>query len=347
MVKINIKGLGSGVGGVGAGALATSAHTTLTSTALSVSMIVTEAVVSLYTVVARISKMSELSQSSIRSIVVVACLLPFVLWMPGVLSSIFSWGWIYIGAVNILHIYSSFRAFRILPTGPAMSIYYTYPILSAILAFIVLGRKLTFWSMLGIILAFIGVIMMGQIHTRNSSHSDTESKSQPIINGNGTDTPIISTANLGTSGIQDPGKLDINMEGIVWALIAALTEALIYIYVVSGSSMYNNFFVLMIALYFWPAVFGVGQMATQTEAPILSDSVGFLAGANLLLGVGGMTVQNGLARLMTTGSYLSFSYLGVVFGYIYGLLMGDSVVAEEIIASALILGGSLLGGVGH
>lgn len=337
MVKINIKGLGSGVG-----SLATSAHTTLTSTALSVSMIVTEAVVSLYTVVARISNMSELSQSSIRSIVVVACLLPFVLWMPGVLSSIFSWGWIYIGAVNILHIYSSFRAFRILPTGPAMSIYYTYPILSAIFAFIVLGRKLTVWSMLGIILAFIGVIMMGQIHTRN-----TESKSQPIINGNGTDTPIISTANLGTSGIQDPGKLDINMEGIIWALIAALTEALIYIYVVSGSSMYNNFFVLMIALYFWPAVFGVGQMATQTEAPIFSDSVGFLAGANLLLGVGGMTVQNGLARLMTTGSYLSFSYLGVVFGYIYGLLMGDSVVAEEIIASALILGGSLLGGVGH
>jgi hypothetical protein len=60
-----------------------------------------------------------------------------------------------------------------------------------------------------------------------------------------------------------------------------------------------------------------------------------------------MTVQNGLARLMTTGSYLSFSYLGVVFGYIYGLMMGDAVVSEEIIASALIIGGSLLGGVGN
>jgi drug/metabolite transporter (DMT)-like permease len=275
--------------------------------------------------------MSEISQSSIRSIVVVACLLPFVIWMPSVLSSIFSWGWIYIGAVNILHIYSSFRAFRILPTGPAMSIYYTYPIVSAILAFFVLGRKLTIWSLMGIILAFVGVVMMGQIHTRHESSS----------------APIISTANLGDSGIQDPGKLDINSEGIIWALVSAITEALIYVYVVSGSSMYDNFFVLMVALYFWPAIFGLGQMAIQTEAPILSNSVGFLAGANLILGVGGMTVQNGLARLMTTGSYLSFSYLGIVFGYIYGLLMGDSVVSEEILASALIIGGSLLGGIGH
>ena len=325
MVKINIKRAGSG--------LATSAQTTLTSTALSISMIVTEAVVSLYTVVARISKMSEISQSSIRSIVVVICLLPFVLWIPDIISLIFSWGWIYIGAVNIIHIYSSFRAFRILPTGPAMSIYYTYPILSAILAFIILGRKLTFWSVVGILLAFIGVIMMGQIQTNNNADSQ--------------DSPTISTTNLGISGIQDPTKLDINTEGIIWALIAALTEALIYIYVVSGSSIYNNFFILMIALYFWPAGFGVGQILTQNEAPIFSDSVGFLAGANLFLGVGGMTVQNGLARLMTTGSYLSFSYLGVVFGYIYGLLMGDSVVTEEIIASALILGGSLLGGAGY
>jgi drug/metabolite transporter (DMT)-like permease len=331
MVKINIKG------GM------TSAQTTLTSGVLSILMIFTEAIVSLYTVVARISKMSELSQSSIRSIVVVGCLLPFVIWMPEVISSIFSWNWVYIGAVNILHIYSSFRAFRILPTGPAMSIYYTYPILSAIMAFIVLGRSLTPWSIFGILLAFSGVIMMGQIHIRNGAGSGVGIEQ---ARGEGS-APVISTANLGTSGIQDPGKLDINTEGILWALVAAITEALIYIFIVSGSSAYNNFFVLMIALYFWPAVFGIGQMAIQTEAPILSDSVGFLAAANLLLGVGGMTIQNGLARLITTGSYLSFSYLGVVFGYIYGLLMGDSIVTEEIVASALILGGSLLGGIGH
>lgn len=314
-----------------------STKSAFTSSVLSLSMIITEAIVSLYTVVARISKLTEISQSSIRSIVVVVCILPFVIWMPNVLESIFSWNWLYIGIINILHIYSSFRAFRILPTGPAMSIYYTYPILSALLSWIILGRRMSSMAIIGIVLAFIGVLIMGQL-----DQTDTKDSSP----SNETSSPIISTATLGKTGIQDPGKLEMNSEGIFWALLAAITEALIYIFVVSGDSMYNNFFILMTALYFWPAIFGIGQMATQSETPILSDSVGFLVIANLILGVGGMTIQNGLARLMTTGSYLSFSYLGVVFGYIYGLLMGDSILSEEILASSLIIVGSLLGGVG-
>jgi drug/metabolite transporter (DMT)-like permease len=362
--------------------------TTLTNTGLSIGMIFSEAVSSLYTVVARLSPMSEITQSSVRSVVITASLLPFLFNIPNLFNTIFSFSWIGIGLINILHIYSSFKAFRLLPSGPAMSIYFTYPILSALLAFLVLGRGLNYLSMFGILLAFIGVIMMGQIHTRHKEDSNDGSEPPvPLRHPSGNPGSPFSPPTRGRSGvkpiapwrlaleaptgaveppadglseqqstggseilrgaIKEPEKLDITTEGIIWGLISALTEALIYIFVVSGGKMYDNFFLLMVALYFWPAIFGTGQLATQTESPIISYPIGFLIIANIILGVGGLTLQNALARLMTTGSYLSFSYLGVIFGYIYGVLMGDVVVGEEIFASLLILAGSLIGGVGY
>jgi len=304
-----------------------------------------EGLVTLYTVVVRTSSFSPLTQSAFRSAIIPLVLFPFLLYfgVPGVSnwwSYIFSLPWIGIGIVNLLHIISSFEGFKILPTGPAVTLYFTYPLMAVILSVLLLGRSITYNSIIGIIVAFVGTILL------QSNHIDNGDK-----NGN-----------------QSDNKLTMNLPGIGWILLSAFTEAILYLFVISGGSVYNNQFFTVSALYFWAGVISllyllylylpigivkedredwkrVGVNKTQDEPPLVSYDTLYLLLANLALGVGGKVLLYSSVRGLTTGSYAALSYTGIVFAYLYGLFMGDGIKTNDVIASLLITFGSIYGGV--
>lgn len=293
--------------------------------------VLAEALSTGYTIAVRTSPFSELTQGAFRTMVILLSILPFTYYLPNVLSSTLSLSWIFIGLINILHVWSSFRAFKILPSGPAISIYFAYPVFAVILSYLILGRQISWYSGLGIVLAFSGVLYMNQDHTNESGNEN--------------------------------GELTMNTEGVLWALTSGLTEAIMYVFIIAGGSIFNNHLVVMTALYFWSGILGIlyllyqqcfstsgtcsGVIAPETkgEPPAFSWSGLGMVGINLLLGVGGMTLQHGSARVIPTGTYATLSYIGVFFAYIYGILMGDRIRIRDLIGSTMILAGSLFGGI--
>ena len=151
-----------------------------------------EALVTMYTVVARTSLLSPMVQSAFRAIVIPMAILPFV---PFFGSYIFTSRWIILGIINALHIISSLEGFKVLPTGPAVTIYFTYPLLAVFLSYLLLGRDLGVSSLLGILLALSGVILLNY-NTKETALLDKES------------------------------SVSMNLTGIGWILISAITQAL-------------------------------------------------------------------------------------------------------------------------
>lgn len=292
--------------------------------------IVAEGLMTLYTVVVRTSSFSPLVQSGFRSAIIPLVILPFLLYfgVPGLQnwwSYIFSIPWIGIGIVNLIHIISSFEGFKILPTGPAVSLYFTYPLMAVILSALVLGRKITWQSIIGIIIAFIGTILL------QTNHIDS---------------------------YEEQDRLTMNLPGIGWILLSAFTEAILYLFVISGGSIYNNEFFTVTALYFWAGILSIlyllyiffnressGGNTEDHEPPLVSYETLYLLLANLILGVGGKVLLYSSARYLSTGSYASLSYIGIVFAYIYGLFMGDGIQINDVFASILITIGSIYGGI--
>ena len=283
--------------------------------------ITAEALVTMYTVVARTSDFSPMVQSAFRTIVIPLAILPFV---PFFSSHIFSSRWILAGIVNIIHIISSFEGFRILPTGPAVTIYFTYPLIGVFLSYLFLGRNIGVSSFIGILLAFIGVI---------------------ILNYNSKEKSLL----------KKESSVSINMTGIGWIFISAITQALLYLIVISGDNTYDNHYLLIMSLYFWAGILGAIYLFTQVpfysetskdgqQPGIFSMSSLYLVIANLVFGVGGMILLHGTARVIPTGQYNALSYIGVLFGYIYGILQGDGLRGKDIIASLIIIFGSFFGG---
>lgn len=304
--------------------------------------IIAEGLMTLYTVVVRTSSFSPLTQSAFRSFIIPIALIPVLIWSGlgnMIVSNLFSLPWILIGIVNLIHIISSFEGFKILPTGPAVTLYFTYPLMAVFLAYFLLNRSITYQSLIGIILAFVGTIVM-QYTT------------------NGIDT---------YSNPSDSGSLAMNWEGIGWILVSAFTEAILYFFVIAGGSIYNNPFFTTFALYAWAGILSLvylfyiykesflpspspdresSGVSEQDALPALvSYDTLYLLLANIILGVGGKSLMYASARGLSTGSYAVLSYTGIVFAYVFGLLMGDSTSMTQIVGSILVVIGSIFGGI--
>lgn len=294
--------------------------------------IIAEGLMTLYTVVVRTSSFSPLTQSAFRAVIIPLTIIPLLLWgnvFGNAIGNMFSIPWIGIGVINLLHIVSSFEGFKILPTGPAVTLYFLYPLIAVFLAYTFLNRSITYQALWGIVLAFIGTIIMQY----NQNGIDTYSNSKE--------------------------QLTMNMEGIGWILLSALTEAILYLFVIAGGSIYDNPFFTTFALYIWAGIISLGYLwyvftpdresqGVKQQDPLpsfVSYDTLYLLLANVILGVGGKSLMYASARGLSTGSYAVLSYTGVIFAYIFGLLMGDKLRLNEILGSILVVIGSIFGGI--
>ena len=87
-------------------------------------------------------------------------------------SSIFFY--ILMGIVNIFHIASSYISYKILPSGIADSLFYTYPIFNLLFRTIFFGESIQSINYLYIIIAILGVYFIYSDSDKNNSNNSTD-----------------------------------------------------------------------------------------------------------------------------------------------------------------------------
>lgn len=190
------------------------------------------------------------------------------------------------GLLNLIHIGSSYLSYSLLPTGIALSLFYLYPIFNVLAGSFFFGETITAQTIVLLVIAFVGVYFLTQ---------------HP------------------TSSTRAPSSLSV--KGILAALVAALTETLIYVFVrwskqASASPFYTihrlypaGLAILLAAAFFQPSVL---DLTPRTGLALL--------GFNALIGFTGYAARFYAIPKVSTRVFSLLSFVGVLFGYLWGHL---------------------------
>jgi drug/metabolite transporter (DMT)-like permease len=127
-----------------------------------ISLLISNILLSAYPILIKlyIKDISILVQLIIRIIVYICLSLPFLI-IGGeginILTSLIDPKFLIISAVNLLHIYSSYKGFEYLNAGIALTTFYSYPIIQVLLSRIFLGTELTTNIMYSLFGSLIGI----------------------------------------------------------------------------------------------------------------------------------------------------------------------------------------------
>ena len=215
---------------------------------------------------------------------------------------------LFLGALNLVHIGTSYQAFKDIPAGPAMALFYTYPLFNIFFSWFLLGEPFDLNVMPLVLLAFIGALFV-----INSIHGYEEFK-----NNDGKDRNI--------------------HRGIFSALAAALTETAIY--VVTRGMNSTSPFPLMTQLYggaipwlLGGLLFFKGQIISDTKLSTWLPLIGF----NVLIGFIGYALRFWSIPYVNVAIFSLLSFIGVFTAYAFGLrFVGEVPTKESLFGGALI-----------
>ncbi len=230
------------------------------------------------------------------------------------------------GLFNLSHVLVSYISFKTLPTGSAISLFYLYPIFNMIIGSVLFNESYPSHILLLIPLALIGTYLIASAET--SSTPETE----PFEDPKG---PKAKKEDLK----KPPSKRAI---GIAAAILAALTESIIFMFVRTNTDALKSPFYTVDHLY--PAgliallLYGFsgkadGRQVLDTSPNTWAKLIGF----NAVLGFTGYIARfYGLAKISTV-LFSLLSFVGVLSAYVWGILFtGEKITKRGVIGSACI-----------
>jgi drug/metabolite transporter (DMT)-like permease len=200
------------------------------------------------------------------------------------------------GLLNLGHVGASYLSFSLLPAGSALALFYTYPLFNLLAGAILFGETITPLSLLFMAMAFCGVYL---IATQRSSSSKP---SHPV-----------------------PSDTDPHTWGVVMGLLAALTETMFFVFVRSSPTAASSPFYTIQSLY-WVGLLGLLYIAFRKPAEVETSprQWGSLLGFNAVLGFTGYLSRFYAIPKLSTAAFSLLSFMGVAFGYLWGILFtGD------------------------
>jgi drug/metabolite transporter (DMT)-like permease len=213
--------------------------------------------------------------------------------------------------LNLGHVASSYISFKNLPVGTAISLFYLYPIFNIISAALLFDESLSFTAIILIGIAFLGTYLIATSH-KNDSKQEDKSKNHDY--------------------------------GVIMGILAAVTETMIFIFIRSNkdaqASPYytvNHLYPAGLAMLLAYSIFN--SKIVDTSSMNWTKLIGF----NALLGFTGYIARFYAIPKIPTIVFSLLSFLGVTFGYIWGILFtGDKPTSKAMIGGGLIAGATAI-----
>jgi drug/metabolite transporter (DMT)-like permease len=231
------------------------------------------------------------------------------------------WGNPYEAFVSILHsilslghVATSYIAFKELPIGTAISLFYLYPIFNIISGALLFGESLSIISILLISIAFAGTYLIATSRKDNDKKIEIENDSK---------------------------KYDY---GVAMGILAAITETMIFIFIRSNKDAEASPYYTVNHLY--PAGLAMLLIFSIFNSNIIdTNKISWmkLIGFNALLGFTGYIARFYAISKIPTIVFSLLSFFGVTFGYIWGILfLGDKPTGRTLIGGGLIVGATAI-----
>ena len=235
------------------------------------------------------------------------------------------------GTVNILHVFTSYLAFKLLSSGTSYTLFYTYPIFNLIGRSVLFNEYFTISQFVYILCAVFGVYLV----TNQQTHENT-SRNTFISN----------------SGLEI---------GIIAGVLSAITESIIYLGVKKekGTTPFQEltrFYILggVISLAF--VIYSYYNTSNDISSSTLGEDnydklsfhmnfdtslswesiVGIIL-FNAIIGFVGYVLRFYIIPRITTIKFNSMIFLGIIFSYIWGYLLSSEMVYMENILGSLII----------
>ena len=214
--------------------------------------------------------------------------------------------------LNLGHIASSYTAFKILPVGTAIALFYLYPIFNVLSAAVLFGESLSPLAILLIGIAFVGTYL---IATDKADKGDKADKAVKPL---------------------DPSTYKY---GVIMAVLAAITETIIFIFVRSSLDAQASPYYTVNHLY--PAGLAMLLIYGLWHTDVVDTSKlnwMKLLGFNAVLGFTGYISRFYAIPKIPAIVFSLLSFFGVTFGNIWGVLYGEKATMKSLVGGGLIVG---------
>ena len=213
--------------------------------------------------------------------------------------------------LNLGHIASSYTAFKTLPVGTAIALFYLYPIFNVLSAAVLFGESLSPLSVILIGVAFVGTYLIATERADKTEDKETDKSADS------------STYKY----------------GVVMGILAAITETMIFIFVRSNSDAEASPYYTVNHLY--PAGLAMLLMYSIFHIDVVDTSKlnwMKLLGFNAILGFTGYIARFYAIPKIPAIIFSLLSFFGVTFGTIWGVLYGEKVTIKSLVGGGLIVG---------
>jgi drug/metabolite transporter (DMT)-like permease len=297
------------------------------------SKLIAESLTSLYPVIVKYIKLDILYQVWNRLLVYLLISLIFIDW--GFVSKNFlNMNSIILSIINISHIYFSYKGFLALESGISYSIFYTYPIMILLMA----GISWNYKNVSFISLAFIGVLLLNYSSQKKSESEEDLSKSEDSSRDLSRDSSKDSSRDSSRDLSRDSSKD--STFGILYILLAAFTEALMYFYVrrIKTDNNWNQMFFGSYLGAFLLSVFIVFKYKNNDKKELFTNDLSKMTLLNIFIGAVGYYLRFYATYRLDPLFYSMLSYFGIFMAFIYGIIFNkEKITFSKIIGAACII----------
>jgi drug/metabolite transporter (DMT)-like permease len=232
----------------------------------------------------------------------------FALATPAERAIPFRWSSVGFGLMNFVHILASYISYIYLPAGAALSLFYTYPFFNILAGVLFLGDTFPISMIPLLLLAFVGVLL---IATYTGAGGEVAAKDSHD-----------AAANAANS---KPWEI---VAGVVLSLLSALTESAIFLLAKSAGATPAGTMLQLYPAALLPLAAWIFLQPTAANSPSISATLpqtALLVGFNLIVGFLGYYLRMFSIPLLPTAVFSILTFVGVVAGYVWGLLFAKEV----------------------
>jgi len=214
----------------------------------------------------------------------------------------------YQGIVNTLHILSSYYAFKTINTGDALALFYTYPLWNLLFSHILLKEKMRLQEIFYVVIGVIGAILIAH----------------PNFN------------NIG------------GLSGIIAALLAALTESIMYIVYHDPEpktsvpqrifQLYGGSVPFISGIVLIRYVMSLNQNKTKEFFKnVNSRNMLLIIGFNIFIGYSMHQIRAFGALKLSAPLFGSLSMFGILAGYVFSYIFEKKIPDNQVIIGVLLI----------